>query len=121
MSAALRLSHFEVKDDKHDHSAIWRTEPDFVRSGGGGGEDAGQLLISLGVDGSYNIVDTNLMQTGTLTALNEAILTLERLRGAIAELPVEPGRCIKYGDEGYRCLARHGEPCEFPPGNGGQR
>lgn len=114
MSTALHLSHFEVKDDKHNLSAIWRAEPDFVASGGAGGEDAGQLLISLGVDGGYNIVDTNLMQTGTLTALNEAIVTLERLRDAIAELPIEPGRCIKFGENGYRCNANDGEPCEFP-------
>jgi hypothetical protein len=80
-----------------------------VRAAGGGGEDAGNLLIRLSVDGQFNQV---LMDTGSssdVDALSCAIDTLTEAREKLLELygdrPRRAGWCMTYGQEG-RCLER---------------
>lgn len=89
-----------------------------IRSGAGGGSDAGQLLIRLDVDGEMDTVTADLGQTGDLVALDRAITALSKVRDGLDALYAgqnDPGRCMAQSDWG-RCYGRHGhdEDHDFP-------
>lgn len=110
------INDVEVRDD-HPMVATWRDDSDRLREAAAWiGTESGKLLITLGADGMFNLVDADLHGTGTVAAIDEAIATLQRLRAALDAVPdLNPGQCLHYGDWG-RCRGRHrhGGLCDFP-------
>lgn len=106
----VRIDHFEV-DGPYEMVATWHNNSDVFESAANWrGDASGKLLITLGVDGMFNAVTADLVQTGTVAALDEAITTLQRLRRLLDAIPnLHRGRCLHHGDEG-RCWLDHAHP-----------
>jgi hypothetical protein len=89
---------------------------DFRRDGG---DDYGAVIVRINVDGSFDLVQADLGQTGDLTVLNRAIAALGDVRSELEVLYAaggrRPGRCLESGNWG-RCttIEGHGGDHVFP-------
>ncbi|MFC7502108.1 hypothetical protein ACOACQ_17615 [Nocardioides sp. CPCC 206347] len=110
---SMQIDDFQVEGTGDQRTAVWRADRDELEHYATWTDHAGQVLITLGVDGDYDTVHANVRGTGTLHLLRETIGALTRLHDTISDLDLAVGRCTIYGDTG-RCKEDHGAPCIFP-------
>lgn len=111
---SVRIDDFEVAHGTEGNVTTWHLDKARLQEEAAfDGEYHSKILVSLGVDGMFEVVSADLQATGMAPALREAVAALTRLYDAVRDVDLDPGRCIQYGEYG-RCRARHGESCRFP-------
>ena len=111
---SVHIDEFEVDHGTEGNVTTWHASKEWLTNEAKfDGEYTAKILISLGVDGMFEVVSADLQRTGMRVALSEAIDALTRLYDAVRDVDLVMGQCIKHGDYG-RCKAKQGDPCEFP-------
>lgn len=111
---SVQIDDFQVEGEDGQRTATWKVDREELEHYATAWSDhAGQLLITLGVDGYYDTVHANVRGTGTLQLLRETIGALTRLYDTISGLDLAVGQCTIHGDTG-RCTQALGAPCIFP-------
>jgi hypothetical protein len=111
------IRDFQIEPERgSDRPIIAYEVEEFVRRGG---TDYGAVIVRINVDGSFDLVQADLGQTGDLTVLNRAIAALGDVRSELEVLYAaggrRPGRCLESGNWG-RCttIEGHGGDHVFP-------
>lgn len=95
---------------------VWRRNSEAVEKIRDDGSNYGRILVSLCVDGQYDIVEADTRQTSDIEALERAITAMQEIRDALVSSGhTSEGLCMATGDWG-RCQSPTGHelPHDFP-------